>query len=69
MKPKTFVIKWKRRFFWNSEKCEGFRLLEQNDRMIIFLENGIREIPKWSECECKLGKDFLESQKTAETVK
>jgi hypothetical protein len=54
-----FVIKWKRKWFWHKHKVVGFHLTQESNRMALFYKDGsIYEIPKWSECACKLGSDY-----------
>jgi hypothetical protein len=60
----TYTFKFKRGFFVKKIKnVKGHALDSENDRMDIFIQNGIISLHKWSECDMHLGQDFLLFQK------
>lgn len=55
-----FVIKFKRGLFWQSRSVIGYRHLLEQDRMILFFEDGsLEEVPAWSKHRVKLGTDWV----------
>ncbi len=49
---------------WHKLKVQGHKYEEDQNKMVLFLENGgIREIARWSSCECKLGIDWYVANK------
>ena len=47
-------------FFWKSHKIKGFQYEPGIDKIILYLPNHEQlEIPKWSECYCRLDKGFI----------
>lgn len=55
----TYKFKYKRRLFFRSFKVIGHSYNKELDRMALHFQNGsIRELPKWSACECLLGSDW-----------
>ena len=59
-----YNFKYKRRFFWRTIKnVKGHSLNTSTGHMEIFLDAGIRSIHKWSNCDLKLGSDFILFQK------
>lgn len=58
--PTTYMFRWKRKIFWSKVKVNGHRYDEDQDKMLLFFEEGgLREIKKWSDCELKLGIDWF----------
>lgn len=56
----TFKVKWKRRWFWRSMRCEGVVYLKDQDKMSLHLPNGTQiEVPEWSKCAVIVGRDWL----------
>lgn len=54
-----YVFKWKRFLFPRSAKVVGHRYDKDQDKMVLYFENGgAREIKSWSRCECRLGADW-----------
>ena len=59
-RPATYLFKWKRFIFWRKLKVNGHRYDEDQDKMLLFFEEGgIKEIKEWSKCELQLGVDWL----------
>jgi len=59
-----FKISWKRRFFWHSRKVIGASYIEKYDKMnLTFPDNTAMEIPEWSKCHVKVGKDWFDAVK------
>jgi len=59
-----FTYKRLNSFFSKKIKIIGHRLMESQDRMDLYLPDGtIKSLPKWSECELFLGKDWVEMTK------
>jgi hypothetical protein len=59
---KQYKFKWKRKgqWFWRTATVEGHGFNQQFDRMMIFFPDGsLKEIPKWSDCFCTLGVDWV----------
>ncbi|MFW7381466.1 MAG: hypothetical protein ACOH5I_21840 [Oligoflexus sp.] len=57
----TFKFKYKTRkqWFWSTFAVLGFQYDRQLDKLALDLsDGGMFEIPKWSECYCKLGSDY-----------
>ena len=63
----TFSIKWKRKnsWFWKTEKkLTGVGYSNETDRYFFYYMDGtIKEVAKWSDCDCKLGLEWLAFQK------
>lgn len=58
----AYVMKYKRLkdFFWKKEKIVGHKFFPEFDKMVVYYEQGgLHEIVKWSECEVKLGPDWV----------
>ena len=59
-----YVFKFKRWFFWKKIKVSGHMHVPEQDKMVIFFEDGgIREIKQWKKCEISLGVDWVLAQK------
>ena len=59
-----YTIKYKRKFFYSTiTNVKGHSLDDSNDRMDVFTKDAIISIHKWSECDMRLGQDFLLFQK------
>lgn len=55
-----YVFKYRKKFFWKKVSVVGHNYLEQQDKMVIFKEDGsLREIKNWSKCEVALGTDWV----------
>ena len=55
----SYLFKWKRRLFFHTKKVVGHRYEKEQDKMVLFFENGgIREIKLWTQCENVLGSDW-----------
>jgi len=63
-----FKFKYRRRFFWKTFTVSGHRYDENQNKMVLYFENGsVREIKDWRNCEVKLGIDWaLETKKQME---
>lgn len=60
----TYTFKYKRGFFWKTlRKTKGHDYQESQDKMDVFFGDKIMSISKWSECDLKLGADFILFQK------
>lgn len=58
-----FKFKYKRGLLWKTYIVEGFGP-QPGDRLALHFKDGsILEIPEWSKCHCKLGRDFFDFQK------
>lgn len=61
-----YIFKYRRKLFWKSVTVVGHSYNRDLDRVSLLLENGgIREVPQWSKCECKLGVDWVLAKKKA----
>ena len=61
-----YKFSWRRYFFWSTLLVTGHRYQEDQDKMVLYLEDGgLREIKKWIDCECKLGADWVNMTKDA----
>ena len=63
-----YTFKYKRlgKLFWKSIKVDGHNYTLDTDRMDLFLPDGsIHSLPKWGECEVKLGADWILATKKA----
>jgi len=59
-RPVTYLFKWKRFIFWRKLKVNGHRYDEDQDKMLLFFEEGgVKEIKEWSKCELQLGVDWF----------
>lgn len=59
-----YKFKYKKGWFWNSVTVVGHRYEKDQDKMIMFLEDGgIIEVAQWRLCCVKLGSDWYEAQK------
>lgn len=46
--------------FWNKRKVLGHMFLAEQNKMILYFDNGaIEEIAQWKDCSCKLGSDWV----------
>ena len=55
-----YKFKYKRKWFWKTEKVVGHAYQENQDKMCLYYEDGsVRELAEWSKCECKLGTDWV----------
>lgn len=55
-----YRFKWKKGFFWQSTMVIGHRYSKEDDKMILYTEDGgIRELVAWSKCEVILGADWV----------
>ena len=62
----AYLFKYRRFLFWHSKKIVGHKYEETQDKMIMFFDDGsISEIAKWSNCECRLGVDWVNATKEA----
>jgi hypothetical protein len=58
----TYAFRFKRHksWFWKKETVVGHKLFPEQDKMVLyFKDGGLREIVKWSECEIRLGADWV----------
>lgn len=59
-----YYFKWKKRFFWKKIKVIGHRYEADQNKMVLFLENGaVTEIKNWRNCEVFLGQDWVMAKK------
>lgn len=59
-----YNLKYKRRFFWKTIRVDGHRIDTANNRMDLFMPDGsVLSLGKWSECDLKLGSDWVIRQK------
>lgn len=59
-----YVFKYRKRWFWKKEKVVGHNYLPQQDKMVIYKEDGsLREIKEWSKHEVALGADWVNATK------
>jgi len=59
MHNKTYYFRWKYKYFWHKLKVMGHKYEEDQNKMVLFIpDGGIREIARWSSCECSLGVDW-----------
>jgi hypothetical protein len=59
-----YKFKWKRFLLPRSKTVVGHRYEKDQDKMVLFFENGgVREIKKWTRCECRLGADWAQAMK------
>ena len=57
---KEYYFKWRKGFFWKKKKVVGHKYQEDQNKMLLYLNNGgLHEISNWSQCECKLGIDWV----------
>ncbi len=64
----TYKIKIRRpgQWFYRTFTLSGQNYVQQNDRLICHFANGsCYEVPKFSECEIRFGKDFVEAMKAS----
>jgi len=55
-----YKFKFKRCFFWSTHKVIGHKHAPDQNKMILYYETGaVREIKKWTDCECQLGTDWV----------
>ena len=55
-----YFFKYRRGFFWKKIKVDGHVYRPDTDRMDLFFKDGtLLSIGKWSECDLRLGKDWL----------
>ena len=55
-----YFFRWRRRLFWNKVKVVGHKLEVEQDKMLLYFPDGsLQEIKKWSDCEIKLGVDWV----------
>ena len=55
-----YKFKYKRKWFWKTEKVVGHSYQENQDKMCLYYEDGsVKEIVKWSNCAVKLGADWV----------
>ena len=60
MNSPNYIFRWKHYLFFSKESVTGHKYVEDQNKMILYLPNGgIREIANWSQCECKLGLDWV----------
>ena len=59
-----YVYAWRRRKVWFTKATViGHNYDKDQNKMILYLPGGgIREIAHWSDCECKLGVDWVGAQ-------
>jgi len=58
-----YIFKYRRKWFWKKIKnVKGHDYNKENDWMIIYFDEGLRTIKKWSDCELELGSDWFRSQ-------
>lgn len=61
-----YEFKWKRFFFWNKRTVVGHRWEKDQNKIVLFYEDGsLEEIKNWSKCIAKLGPDWAAAQKKA----
>ena len=60
----TYTFQYKRGFFWKTlRKAKGHNYQTDSDRMDVYFGDKIIWLSKWSECDQKLGADFILFQK------
>jgi len=56
----SYKFKYKKSFFWHTIKAVGHNYLPEQDKMVIYSEDGsLREIAQWSKHEVALGTDWV----------
>jgi len=56
----SYVFKYRKKFFWKKVSVVGHNYLEQQDKMVVYKEDGsLMEIKNWSKCEVALGTDWV----------
>lgn len=56
----TYVLKWRRRFFWRRITAFTHRYDSHQDKLLVFKPGGaLIEISNWSQCEARLGEDWV----------
>lgn len=56
----SYTFSWRYKFWWHKERVMGHRYEKDQNKMIIYFEDGsLREIKNWSDCEVKLGLDWV----------
>jgi hypothetical protein len=59
-----YIFKYRKKFFWKKFIAIGHRYDTDQDKMIVFFEDGgFQEICEWKKCELKLGQDWVLSRK------
>lgn len=60
----TYKFKFRRHLFFRSLTVVGHGFNKELDRMsLYFADGGVREISRWSQCDCKLGTDWVLAKK------
>ena len=55
-----YKFRWRRRWFWHKINVVGHKLEADQDKMLLYFPDGsLQEIKKWSDCEVKLGIDWV----------
>ncbi len=67
---KTYIFRYRRldwplimKWFWVKHHVQGHMYQSEQDKMILHFDDGIQEIKHWTDCESKLGADWLSVQK------
>ena len=68
-----YIFTWRRRFLWKTLNVITHRYDSHQDKLVAFRypDGGLFEIKNWSQCEARLGKDWvdaLQAQKAAMPV-
>ena len=67
--PVLFNVKWKRGLFWHTVRgCDGLKLTDCDRLILTFPDGSIEEIPEWSKCRCRLGRDWFLAQKNSKEL-
>ena len=62
----AYLFKYRRFLFCLSKKIVGQKYEETQEKMVLCSDDGcISEIAKWSNCECRLGVDWVNATKEA----
>jgi hypothetical protein len=60
----VYRFAWRRRFFWKSLKVMGHRYEKDQNKMVLFFEDGsVRELKEWTSCEVFLRQDWVLARK------
>lgn len=70
-KPSFYVFRWRRRLGWNSIKVLNHRYDSHQDKLVAFRypNGGLFEIKNWSQCEARLGDDWVNTMQALQAEK
>ena len=60
---KPYIFRWRRHLVWHRVTVITHRYDAHQDKLVAFRhpDGGLYEIKNWSECEARLGRDWVEA--------